>query len=204
MTRNADVRRDEEEAEDLLEMISAELRERRFASVVRLEVDKAMPESDRQLLMRELELQPEDVYEVDGLLDLTGLFRVAAAPRPHCNFEAWQPVVPMRMQDEGESKSTRATSLPSPARRPTGPSPLRVICSQHRTLDCERPPMIDDVLAIKQTLYRTSEDSPIVKALIRAAENGKQVAVLVEVTARFDEANNIEWARDSWRTRASM
>ena len=103
VTRNADLRRDEEEAEDLLEMISAELRERRFAPVVRLEVDKDMPAGDRQLLMRELDLQPQDVYEVDGLLDLTGLYRIAGIPRPHLRDEPWPSVLPPRLQHDGES-----------------------------------------------------------------------------------------------------
>ncbi len=194
VTRNADVRRDEEEAEDLLEMISAELRERRFAAVVRLEVDKAMPEYDRQLLVRELNLRPEDVYEVDGLLDLTCLFAVAGTERPALQYTPWEPVIPERLQHEGETKDTPDIfSI-------IGKGDLLVhhpydsfAASTQRLLEeaAEDP----RVLAIKQTLYRTSDNSPIVKSLIRAAEKGKQVAVLVEVTARFDEANNIEWAQ---------
>jgi polyphosphate kinase len=192
VTRNADVSRNEEEAEDLLEMISAELRERRASPVVRLEVEKEMPENDRQLLMRELELVPEEVNEVEGLLDLTGLFRIAGASRPPLQYESWQPVVPSRLRDEGETKDTR--DIFAIIRRGDllvhHPYESFAASTEQFIREAADDPQ---VLAIKQTLYRTSDDSPIVKALIRAAENGKQVAVLVEVSARFDEANNIEW-----------
>jgi len=194
VTRNADVLRDEEEAEDLMEMISAELRERRFAAVVRLEVAKAMPETDRQWLVRELTLQPEDICEVDGLLDLTGLFRFAGAPRPGLKDAPWEPVIPPRLQHEGESKG--GGDIFAIIRRGDllvhHPYDSFAASTERLLREAAEDPR---VLAIKQTLYRTSDDSPIVKALIRAAERGKQVAVLVEVTARFDEANNIEWAQ---------
>ncbi len=194
VTRNADVRRDEEEAEDLLEMISAELRERRFAAVVRLEVDKAMPEYDRQLLVRELNLRLEDVYEVDGLLDLTCLFMLANIERPSLQYEPWEPVIPARLQHEGESKD--APDIFAIIRKGDlmvhHPYDSFAASTQRLLEEAAEDP---NVLAIKQTLYRTSDNSPIVKALIRAAEKGKQVAVLVEVSARFDEANNIEWAQ---------
>lgn len=192
VTRNADVSRNEEEAEDLLEVISAELRERRSAPVVRLEVDKQMPETDRLVLMRELELVPEDVNEVEGLLDLTGLFRIASISRPALQYEPWQPVVPARLREEGETKDTR--DIFAILRRGDllvhHPYESFAASTEQFVREAADDPA---VLAIKQTLYRTSDDSPIVKALIRAAENGKQVAVLVEVSARFDEANNIEW-----------
>ena len=194
VTRNADVRRDEEEAEDLLEMISAELRERRFAAVVRLEVDKTMPEYDRQLLVRELNLRLEDVYEVDGLLDLTCLFMLANIERPSLQYEPWEPVMPAQLQHEGESKD--APDIFAIIRKGDlmvhHPYDSFAASTQRLLEEAAEDP---NVLAIKQTLYRTSDNSPIVKALIRAAEKGKQVAVLVEVSARFDEANNIEWAQ---------
>ena len=194
VTRNADVRRNEEEAEDLLEMISAELRERRFAAVVRLEVDKAMPEYDRQLLVRELNLRPEDVYEVDGLLDLTCLFQLAGVDRPALKYAAWEPVIPPRLQLEGESKDTPDIFAIIRQGDLLVHHPYDSFAASTQRL-IEEAAEDPQVLAIKQTLYRTSDDSPIVKALIRAAEKGKQVAVLVEVSARFDEANNIEWAQ---------
>ena len=194
VTRNADVRRDEEEAEDLLEMISTELRERRFAAVVRLEVDSAMPEYDRQLLVRELNLRPEDVYAVDGLIDLTCLFQLAGANWPALKYTAWEPVIPRRLQLEGESKDTPDIFAIIRQGDLLVHHPYDAFAASTQRL-IEEAALDPQVLAIKQTLYRTSDDSPIVKALIRAAEKGKQVAVLVEVSARFDEANNIEWAQ---------
>ena len=134
VTRNADVRHDEEEAEDLLEMISAELRERRFAQVVRLEVDKEMPESERQLLMRELELDPEDVHEVDGLLDLTGCFAIAGLHRvPSSQYEPWEPVVPPRLKHEGE-QGTQRHLRHHPPRGPAGAPSLRVFAASTERL----------------------------------------------------------------------
>lgn len=192
--RDADVHRNEEEAEDLLEIISAELHERRFAEVVRLEVDRAMPEYDRQLLIRKLNLRPQDVWEVDRLLDLTCLFALTEVDRPALKYEPWEPVIPPELRYEGESKD--APNIFAIIRK----GDLMVhhpydsfAASTQRLLEvaAEDP----NVLAIKQTLYCTSDDSPIVAALIQAAERGKQVAVLVEVTARFDEVNNIEWAQ---------
>jgi polyphosphate kinase len=181
VTRNADVLRDEEEAEDLLEMISAEVRERRFAPVVRLEVDKAMPAVDRELLVRELLLQPEDICEVEGLLDLTGLFRFVGIHQPALKDPPWSPVAPFRLQREAESKETR--DIFAVIRRGDllvhHPYDSFAASVEHLLRAAAEDPQ---VLAIKQTLYRTSDDSPIVKALIRAAEEGKQVAVLVEVT----------------------
>jgi polyphosphate kinase len=194
ITRNADLRRDEEEAEDLLSMISDELRERRFAPVVRLEVAKEMPDYDRRLLVRELDLEPEDVYEVDGLLDLTGCFQIADLRLREFKYKPWEPIVPGRLAHEGETKDTRdifaiirqGDLLVHHPYDSFGASVQRLIAEA----------AVDDrVLAIKQTLYRTSDESPIVRALMQAAESGKQVAVLVEVKARFDEASNIEWGR---------
>ena len=193
VTRSAAVERSGE-ASDLVAMISDELRERQFAAPVRLEVDAAMPEVVQQLLVRELELNPADVWPSDGLLDLSGLSEVAgAASRAHPNdgtvlFEPWAGVVPEALRGGAsvfETIRERDVLLYHPFES-FGASVQRFIESA-----------ADDpaVLAIKLTLYRTSDDSPIVHALVRAAEKGKQVAVLVEVQARFDEANNIEWAR---------
>jgi polyphosphate kinase len=138
VTRNADVLRDEEEAEDLLEMISAEVRERRFAPVVRLEVEKAMPATDRDLLLRELLLQPEDICEVDGLLDLTGLFRFAAIHQPALKDPPWSPVTPLRLQREAESKEARDIFAVIRQRRPARPSSLRLLRRQRGTAAARR------------------------------------------------------------------
>jgi polyphosphate kinase len=194
ITRNADLRRDEEVAEDLLSMISEELRERRFAPIVRLEVAKAMPDYDRRLLMRELDLEPEDVYEVDGLLDLTDCHRIADLGPPVFKYRPWEPSVPNRLLHEGETKDTRNIFAIIRQGDLLVHHPYDSFAVSVQRL-VEEAAVDDRVLAIKQTLYRTSDESPIIQALIQAAEAGKQVAVLVEVKARFDEANNIEWGR---------
>lgn len=194
ITRNADLRRDEEEAEDLLSMISEELRERRFAPMVRLEVAEAMPEYDRRILMRELELQREDVYEVEGLVDLTDCFHIANLDRSAFKYPSWEPVVPFRLIHEGETKDTRDIFAIIRQGDVLVHHPYESFTASVQRF-VEEAAADDNVLAIKQTLYRTSDESPIVKALIQAAERGKQVAVLVEVKARFDEANNIEWGQ---------
>ena len=193
VTRNADVRHDEEEAEDLLEMISGELRERRFAPVVRLEVARTMPVEERQLVLRELELEVMDVQEVDGLLDLTGLFQIAAIPRPQFQDEPWRPVTPPRLRG-GEAKELGSLFAILRQGDLLVHHPYESFAASTERLIQEAADD-PDVLAIKQTLYRTSDDSPILKALMRATENGKQVAVLVEVTARFDEADDMKWGQ---------
>lgn len=194
ITRNADLRRDEEEADDLLALISSELRERRFAPVVRLEVEKSMPNDVRRLLIQELGLPAKDIYEVDGMLDLTGCFEIADVDLPEHKYEPWEPVVPKQMQLEGFTKSTRDMFAIIRQEDMLVHHPYESFTATVQKL-IEEAAADPQVLAIKQTLYRTSDESPVVKALIDAAERGKQVAVLVEVKARFDEANNIEWAQ---------
>jgi polyphosphate kinase len=194
VTRNADLRRDEEEAEDLLEMISAELRERRFAPVVRLEVAQDMPRHQRKFLLQELALQEEDICEVDGLIDLTACFHIANLDLPAHKYLPWEPVVPPRLAkryptDRGQSifDLIRAGDL--------------LVHHPYESFTVSTQRLLEEaandkqVLAIKHTLYRTSNRSPTIDALKRAGERGKHVAVLVEVKARFDEANNIEWGR---------
>jgi polyphosphate kinase len=195
ITRNADLRRDEEEADDLLAMISEELRRRQFAQVVRIEVAKEMPADTRQFLMVELELGPDNVYEVDGLLDLTGCFEIANLDLPRFRFEPWKPAVLPQLLGK-EDQTDRSSNLFAVIRQDDLliHHPYDSFAATVQRL-IENAAVDERVLAIKQTIYRTSEESPIVKALIRAAENGKQVAVLVEVKARFDEASNIEWGR---------
>ena len=192
--RNADVLRDEEEAEDLLAMISEELRERQFAPVVRLEVEARTPKMVRDFLMRELELGPDDVTEFSGRLALTNLMEVASLPLPAHQFPSWKPQVPPRLMHEGES--VEEEDIFSIIRK----GDLLV----HHPYECfhasisrlvEEAALDPQVLAIKQTLYRTTGDSKVIQALLKAAELGKEVAVLVEVKARFEEQNNIEWAR---------
>ena len=194
ITRNADIRRNEEEAEDLLSMISEELRERRFAEVVRMEIEERVDSEVLKLLKNELRLDESDIIKVDGLLDLAACFKIANTNIPRLRYEKWSPVIPKPLYHEGETEEeqnifdiiSRGDLLVHHPYESFSGSVRRLI---------EEAASDPDVLAIKQTLYRTSDDSPIVKALVKAAEKGKQVAVLVEVKARFDEASNIEWGK---------
>ncbi len=194
VTRNADIARNEEEADDLLDMISEELREQRLAAVVRLEVDEAMPPSMIAILQHELGLEQNDIYPVRGPLRLADLFPLAGINLPHLRDEPWTPLTPPRLT--GIDRQSRTGDLFSIIRQ----GDLLVHHPYHSfnastQLFIEAAARDPQVVAIKQTLYRTSADSPVIDALIQAADRGKQVAVLVEVKARFDEAQNIEWAR---------
>ncbi len=194
ITRNADISRNEEEADDLIEMMSDELRERRFAPVVRLEVEQDMPPRIRRLLMRELTLSSDDVYVSKGLLDHSDCAFFARLDGADFKYPPFHSVTPPRLQAKGEPEN--APDIFSIIRKGDvlvhHPYESFRASVQRFVEEAAEDPC---VLAIKQTLYRTSEKSPIVDALIRAAERGKQVAVLVEVKARFDEANNMEWGR---------
>jgi polyphosphate kinase len=200
VTRNADVRRDEEEADDLLEMISERLRERRFAPVVRLEVEAAMPASVRSFLTDKLDLDEPDVYVSDGLIDYSEVTALADLHIPDeryrkdLRFPSWTPAVPPRLRSErGEADSRSIFDVVREDDLLVHHPYESFTASVQRFIEeAARDPQ---VLAIKQTLYRTSSESPIVAALVDAAERGKQVAVLVEVKARFDEEENIEWGR---------
>ena len=194
ITRNADLRRNEEEAEDLKSMISEELRERRFAEVVRLEVEEGIDENVLELLKNELHLNDDDIINLNGILDLTACFKLANRNVPGLQYEKWSPVIPKPLYHEGETEEEQSIFDIIRKGDLLVHHPYESFSASVRRL-IEEAADDPEVLAIKQTLYRTSEDSPIVKALIRAAEKGKQVAVLVEVKARFDEASNIEWGR---------
>ena len=195
ITRNADIGRNEEEAEDLIKMISEELRERRYAAVVRLEVQNIMPDHVRLLLMRELQLEPEDVYETtNGLVDHSDCAALADLPIPEHKYAPWEAVIPKRLRPQGDAQELPDVFSVIRERDVFVHHPyesFKATTQQFIEAAAEDP----KVLAIKQTLYRTSSESPIVNALLRAAEREKQVAVLVEVKARFDEENNIEWAQ---------
>ncbi len=194
VTRNASVDRSEEEADDLLSMISEELRERKFSEVVRVEVEEEMPPRVRDLIRRELGLtDPQDVIEVDGLLDLAGLEGLAGLDLPHLKYLPWEPVVPIRLRHMAlEDEQDMFSTIRQGDLLVHHPYESFAASTQRFIAEAAEDPQ---VLAIKLTLYRTSQDSPIVRSLIRAAEAGKQVAALVELKARFDEENNIEWAQ---------
>ncbi len=192
VSRNADLTLEEEEADDLLAAVEIELRRRQFGRAVRLEISANITDEVRELLQRELDLTEDDTYRMAGPLDLGGLWSVHALERPELKDPVFQRVSPSRL-DNGEEE------------RPDFFAVLRdgdVLV--HHPYDSFRTTVEEfirqastdpHVLAIKMTLYRTSGDSPIVRSLIRAAERGKQVAVLVELKARFDEGANIEWAK---------
>lgn len=194
VTRNAAIERNEEEADDLLELISEELRERRFAPVVRLEVSESMPDNMLEILRSELELDQTDIYRVSSYLGLDDLFSLADLNLPHLKYEPWTPLTPVRLA--GLDSKARPGEIFTVIRQGDllvhHPYNSFATSTQQFVEAAARDPQ---VLAIKQTIYRTSSDSPIVNALIQAAGYGKQVAVLVEVKARFDEERNIEWAR---------
>jgi polyphosphate kinase len=194
VTRDGDLDDVDSDAEDLLAAIQTELRRRRrHARVVRLEVDPGMSPEVLELLTRELELQPADVYQTEGLLDLSSLGALSQLDRPDLKEEPWTPTTQPRLRGLGAEVPDLFAVLRSGdvlAHHPYDSFATSVEAFiDHAASD-------PDVLAIKQTLYRTSgPGSPIVRALIRAAEAGKQVAALVELKARGDEQANIAWAR---------
>jgi len=193
VTRDADFDVEEDEAGDLLSAIEQELRRRRFGSAVRLEVDEGMPDEMRAFLLAGVGLDPEDLFEVPGMLDLTCLWQVATLDVPELRDPPWTPVVPPRLVpvDEGDPVDVFAAIRAGDLLVHHPYESFSASVERFITQAADDP----DVLSIKQTLYRTSGDSPVVRDLIRAAEQGKQVVVLVEIKARFDEEANIVWAR---------
>jgi polyphosphate kinase len=189
VTRNAETERDNEDAEDLLEQIQQQLRERRFARVVRLEVGARPNDRIMRFLEDELGLADDDLYETDGMLDWGTLNEIADIDIPEQRWPKWTPVAPHGLEDENADifgLIRQGDVLVHHPYESFDHSVERFI---------EQAAADPKVLAIKQALYRTSGDSPFIPSLIRAAESGKQVAVLVELRARFDEARNIVWAR---------
>ena len=193
VTRDADLAIEEDEADDLLLAIEEELRRRRFGDAVRIEVERSMPEATRALLLRGIGLEPEACYEIAGMLDLTGLAAIAELDIPELRDAAWTPVVPPRLVPPDEDEPADVFAAIRAGDILVHHPYESFVASVERFI--EQAADDPDVLSIKQTLYRTSGDSPIVRNLIRAAERGKQVVVLVEIKARFDEEANIVWAR---------
>ncbi len=193
VTRNADLTLEEDEADDLLAAVEMELRRRRFGRAVRLEVDRSITDEVRTLLTRELDLAPEDVYGMDGPLDLGGLWAVHDVNRPELKDEPYVAPAPAALAGPGgDAPPDVFAAIRQGDVLVHHPYESFASSTEAFVAQASRDP---GVLAIKQTLYRTSGDSPIVRALIRAAERGKQVAALVELKARGDEAANIGWAR---------
>ncbi|MCK9922808.1 RNA degradosome polyphosphate kinase [Frankia sp. AgPm24] len=193
VTRNADLEVEEDEAEDLLQALERELARRRFGPAVRLEVDAGIDADLLSLLMRELEVTEREVHRVSGMLDLSALWALYELDRPELRDPPRVPITHPRLStEEGETPDFFSVLREGDVlvHHPYD----SFTTSVQRFI--EQAAADPQVLAIKQTLYRTSGDSPIVDALVAAAEAGKQVVVLVEIKARFDESANIRWARE--------
>jgi polyphosphate kinase len=188
--RDADMEIQEDEAPDLLETIEQGLRQRHFGPVVRLAVDEAMPESMVRLLMENLEVEAGDVYPLTSPLGMSSLWALLALNRPDLKDAPFVPAAPPLLRDVKTPEEIFAAIR-------------KQDILLHHPYDSFKPVLdfIDaaatdpDVLAIKQTLYRVGRNAPVVNSLLEAQRNGKQVAVLVELKARFDEESNIGWAR---------
>ena len=192
VTRNADLTPKAEEADDLLAAVEMELRRHRFQRAVRLEVSDDLPEAVVDLLAKELELEADGVYRSRGPLDLRGLFDVAELDRPDLHHP---PLVPVTEPCFAVAEAEDADLFAAVRRHDVlvhHPYTSFASSVEAFVAQAASDPL---VLAVKMTLYRTSGDSPVVASLVRAAEAGKQVAVIVELKARFDERANIGWAR---------
>lgn len=188
VTRNAEVGKDEDVAEDLVEMIEEVIEERRFATVVRLEVESGMPEEALEVLLAELDLDEREVFELDGPLEYRDFMTLTELDRPDLQVEDWTP--------QPHPQLDNRTDLFEEIRE----GDVLIHHPYHSFTDTVerflRAAANDpNVLAIKATIYRTANDSKVIESLIEAARNGKQVAVVVELKARFDEENNVEWAK---------
>jgi polyphosphate kinase len=189
VTRNSEYEIDDDDVDDLLKAIEEEVRKRRRGFAVRLEIESSADESVRQFLMQALGLEADDVYQVDDLLDLTSLFQVHALPGfPMLRDPQFVPqLLPEFAVAPSVFSAIRSRDIL--VHHPYESFSHVVDFIDHAAND-------ERVLALKQTLYRTSSDSPIVKALQRAADNGKQVTAVIELKARLDEERNIQWARE--------
>lgn len=189
VTRNADLERDEEDAEDLLEMIAEEIKQRRFAEAVRLEHGRQGSTWMVQFLKEELQLVDEEIFEVRSLLDYRSLKPIYQLNLPHLKYKHWEPQTPESLVGHQGSFFEAIQRQDFLVHHPYESFPASV---EKFIAEASDDP---DVLAIKMTLYRMGDNNPIVHSLIRAANSGKQVVCIVELKARFDEQRNIYWAQ---------
>ncbi len=187
--RSADIGEPGEAAQDLRELIESQLEQRRLASAVALEAPVALPPAHRRLLLDELDLDDSDVIEIDDLIGKDDLMQIGTLPRPDLSVPPFTPAVPSSFANVEDDAALFALLRERDV----------LVSHPYESFDATVARFVEaaardpHVLAIKQTLYRTSPDSPVLESLIDAAGKGKQVAVVVELSARFDEANNIEW-----------
>ncbi|MBS3760483.1 MAG: polyphosphate kinase 1 [Halodesulfurarchaeum sp.] len=195
-TRNAEVRRNEEVAEDLVDIIEDVLEQRRFATVLRLEVDADMPDESVSILTEHLDVDDHEVFYREGPIDYEDFFGLLELERPGLKLPSWTPQPHPRLLSKPDDNRNETTTIFDEIRE----DDILVHHPYHafegtvqRFLDAAASD--PDVLAVKAAIYRTASDSKVIQSLIDAADNGKQVAVMVELKARFDEKNNLEWVR---------